>query len=86
VCRARAKPLDNWELSVERADHLRTRLAEAEDDLDRLGVAEQVVKEILAEQPGREPAEEPGDESAPVYQLTWKPGSPSRRQADSILR
>ncbi|MFC7713684.1 hypothetical protein [Nonomuraea recticatena] len=49
-------------------------------------MAEQVVKEILAEQPGREPAEEPGDESAPVYQLTWKPGSPSRRQADSILR
>ncbi|MEU4331905.1 hypothetical protein [Nonomuraea dietziae] len=40
------------------------RLAEAEDDLDRLRVAEQVVKEILAEQPGREPAEEPGDESA----------------------
>jgi hypothetical protein len=29
------------------------QLAEAEDDLDRLRVAEQVVKEILAKQPSR---------------------------------
>ncbi|MGN9837950.1 hypothetical protein ACTMTI_07500 [Nonomuraea sp. H19] len=45
--------------AAERADHLRTRLAEAEDDLDRLRVAGQVVKGILTEQPSREPAEEP---------------------------
>ncbi|MDF2709396.1 MAG: hypothetical protein K0R62_5048 [Nonomuraea muscovyensis] len=51
--------------AAERAEHLRTQLAEAEDDLDRLRVAEQVVKEILAEQPRREPAEEP----ALVYQV-----------------
>ncbi|WP_345004744.1 hypothetical protein, partial [Streptosporangium album] len=56
-------------VATERAEHLRTRLAEAEDDLDRLRVAEQVVKEILAEQPSREPAEKPADEPAPVYQV-----------------
>src|SRR4051812_5247094 len=30
------------------AEHLRTQLAEAEDDLERLRIAEQVVKEIVA--------------------------------------
>lgn len=55
--------------ATERAEHLRTQLAEAEDNLDRLRVAEQVVKEILAEQPGPEPAEEPAGEPAPVYQV-----------------
>lgn len=42
--------------ATERAERLRTQLAEAEDDLDRLRVAEQVVKEILAEEPADEPA------------------------------
>ncbi|MFJ2033369.1 hypothetical protein [Streptosporangium sp. NPDC087985] len=63
---------------TEHAERLRTQLAEAEDDLDRLRVAEQVVKEILAEhsaaqeetiRPGQEPAEEPVDESVPVHRV-----------------
>ncbi|GAA3522782.1 hypothetical protein FHR32_006091 [Streptosporangium album] len=55
------------------AERLRTQLTEAEDDLDRLRVAEQVVKEILAEVPAAEQAcgagQDPADMPTPVYRV-----------------
>lgn len=56
------------------AERLRTQLTEAEDDLDRLRAAEQVVKEILAEVPAAEQAcdagQDPADMPTPVYRVT----------------
>ncbi|MGP4104552.1 hypothetical protein [Nonomuraea sp. KM90] len=71
------------------AERLRDQLAEAEDEMDRLRVTEQVVKEILAEEGAEEIGAPPGvggsdDEPVPFYQVMLTPAQATEQVAQGI--
>lgn len=71
------------------AERLRTQLAETEDDLERLRVAEQVVKEILAglhdQAPGTAAPGDPEDEAVATYQVALPAGRVAEPSAAGLL-
>lgn len=70
------------------AERLRTQLAETEDDLERLKVAEQVVKEILAghdQAPETAAPGDPEDEVVATYQVALPAGRVAEPSAAGLL-
>lgn len=71
------------------AERLREHLAETEDEMDRLRVTEQVVKEILAEEGTEDPgtprgAAGPDDEPVPFYRVMLTPDQAAEQAAHGI--
>ncbi|GAA3522592.1 hypothetical protein FHR32_008731 [Streptosporangium album] len=68
------------------ADRLREQLAETEDEMDRLRVAEQVVKELLADDPAEQlnAPGEPGGEPTPFYQVMLTPAQAAEQASQGI--